>query len=98
MLLDWWGGGVNRYKHGNNFHKQWTHFYPFVTSIDIIRVIEALVVLVSLSQLMAAKMEEHILYMCGWVNGQILIVVTRLYSCMIHVDHLPSPLQDRDTD
>ena len=38
---------------------------------------EALVALENLSQLMAAKMDEPILHVRGYINGQILIAVTR---------------------
>ena len=53
---------------------------------------EALVVLVKLSQLMAAKIEEPILHMRGWINGRIAILVARKYSCMIRGARLTSPL------
>ena len=38
------------------------------------------VVLANLSQLVAAKMEEPIPYIKGWVNRLIAIAVLRLYS------------------
>ena len=59
---------------------------------------ETLVVLTTLSQLIAAKMDDPILHMQGWVNGGITIEVARVYSQIIHGDRLPSPLQDRDPD
>ena len=38
---------------------------------------EALVVLTTLSRLMAAKMDKPILYVTGWVNRQTEIAVAR---------------------
>ena len=58
----------------------------------------ALVVLMNLSQIMAAKIEEPILHMSGWINFQITINIARLYSHMICVAHLPSTLWDREPD
>ena len=45
---------------------------------------EALVVLVTLSRVMAAKMDEPILHVTGWVNGQITIAVARSYYRVLH--------------
>ena len=59
---------------------------------------KALVVLKHLSRIMAAKMEETVSNLHGWINGRILIAVTILYSCMIWGAHLPSPLRDRYLD
>ena len=59
---------------------------------------EALVVLINLSQLMEAKMEESILHVQGWANGWILIAVVISYIYMIHGSHLTSPLRDRDME
>ena len=59
---------------------------------------EDLIVLMNLSQLMAAKMEEPILHMCGWINGHIIITVARLYSHMICGAHLTSTLWYREPD
>ena len=56
---------------------------------------EALVVTVSLSELMAAKMDKTIFYVRGYINGCIAIASARSYSRMIRGDRLPSPLQDR---
>ena len=44
---------------------------------------EALVVLVTLIQVMAAKMDEPILHVTGWVNGRIAIAVARSYSWLL---------------
>ena len=57
---------------------------------------EALVVLTQLSQTMAEKKYNPFLYVQGWINGQIAIAVTRLYSRMIRRARLPSPLQDME--
>ena len=59
---------------------------------------EALVVLTNLIQLMAAKMDEPISHVHGWINGRIPILVARSYSQMIRGDRLPSPLRDREPD
>ena len=59
---------------------------------------EALIVLTNLSQLMAAKIEEPILHVRGWVNGRIAIKVGRSYSHMIRGARLPSPLRYRYPD
>ena len=45
---------------------------------------EPLVIFMNLSRLMAEKMDEPILYVCGWINYRIAIVVTKLYSQIIH--------------
>ena len=45
---------------------------------------------------MAEKIEEPVLNVRVWFNGQITIAITRLYSHTIHVDLLPSHLWDRD--
>ena len=70
----------------------------FVLSIYGVLGREALVVLAQLSRSMAEKMDEPILHVRGWINGRIEIAVERLYSRMIRVYRLPSPLQDRYTD
>ena len=59
---------------------------------------EAQVILTNLSPLMAAKMEEPISHMRGWVNGQIAIAVARSYSHMIRGARLPSLLRNREPD
>ena len=41
---------------------------------------EALVVIANLSQLMATKLYEPILYITGWVNVLVAITVARSYS------------------
>ena len=54
---------------------------------------EALVILEILSLLMAAKMEEPIWYVQGWVNSWIAITVARSYYHMIRGARLPSTLR-----
>ena len=67
---------------------------PFVISVDGMLGKKALVILANLSQIMAAKMDEPILHVRGWINGRIAIAFARLYSQMIHEDRLPSHLWD----
>ena len=57
---------------------------------------EALVVLANLSRLMAAKIDEPIFHVQGWINGRIAITVARSYSCIICGDILPSSLWDQE--
>ena len=73
-------------------------FFSIFISIDGILVKEALVVITNFSSLVAVKMEEPILHMRGWIYSWIEIAVTRSYSHMIFLDHLPIPLQDREPD
>ena len=47
---------------------------------------------------MEDKLKEPISQVRGWVNGRIAIVVACLYSRMISVDCLPSPIQYQDPD
>ena len=79
-------------KHGKHCHKERKYFSPFALSVDGMLGKEALVLLVNLSRLVAAKMEEPISYMRGWVNGRITIAVTISYSRMIRGARLPIPL------
>ena len=55
------------------------HFYIFVLSVNGIMVNEALLVLVTLSQIMAVKMDELVSCVTGWVNGWFVIAVTRSF-------------------
>ena len=52
-------------------------FSPFFLSIYGMLGREALVVLANLSELMAAKIDEPIFHMRGWINGRIAITVAR---------------------
>ena len=72
------------------------NFYLFVISVDGMLGKESLVVLVNLSQLMAAKMKESISHVHDWINDRIAITVAIMYSCMIRGACLHSPLWDRD--
>ena len=56
---------------------------------------EALVLLTTLSQVMAEKPKEPISHVCGWFNGHIAIVVMSSYFHMTYVAFLSSILQDR---
>ena len=84
--------------HGKRCHKQWKHFHPFVLSVDVMLGKEALVVLMNLSQLMTEKMDEPILHVQIWINGQVAIAVSRLYSCMIRGARLLSDIRYQDPD
>ena len=59
---------------------------------------EALVVLTHLSQLMVKKLKEPLSHVHGWVNVQIIIVLTRLYSRTICVVSLISTLRYWELD
>ena len=56
------------------------------------------VVLATLSRFMAAKMDEPILHVKGWVNGRIAITVTRSYSRVLRGARVPSPLRTQEPD
>ena len=94
-ILSWWEK-IKKYKHGKNYHDQQKKKSTFVISVNGFLGREALVVLANLSRLMAAKMDKPISHVRGWVNCQIKIAAARLYSQMIHIDQLPSPLRYRE--
>ena len=96
LLAQW--NKIKKDKHGKHCHDQQKHFYPFVLSVDGMLGREALAVLANLSRLMAAKMDEPISHVLGWINGRIIIAVVRSYSRMIRVAQLPSPMRDREPD
>ena len=73
-------------------------FSPFSISVDVMLGKEALAVLMTLSQLMAGKLEEPILQACVWVNNWITIVVLMSYYCINSVYSLTSTLQEKDMD
>ena len=81
-LLAWWET-IKKDKHGKHCHDQRKHFSPFVLSVDGMLGREALVVLANLNQIMAAKMDEPILHVWGWINGGISISFVISYSHMI---------------
>ena len=75
----------NKDKHRKHFHNQQKK-YPFVLLVDGMMVKEVQVVLATFSQLMAAKIDEPISQIKGWVNGRIEIGFTRSYSRLICID------------
>ena len=96
LLYQW--DNINKDNHGNHLHNQLKQFSNFVLSVDGMLSREALVVLANLSQLIADKMDEPILHVQVWINGRFTFMVVRLYSCMIRVARLVSPLRDQDPD
>ena len=58
-------------------------FYLFFFSVDGMLGKEAILVLITLSQLMTEKLNEPISHICGWVNRRITIAVARSCSRMI---------------
>ena len=81
-------------KHGKHCNERRKKVSPFFLSVDGMLGKEALVVLANLSRLVAAKMEEPISHVHGWVIGRIAIAVARSYSLMIRGAHLSITLQD----
>ena len=59
----------NKDKHGKHCYKKRTKFSPFVLFVHGMLGKEALVILDSLSQLMAEKMDEPISHVRIWFNG-----------------------------
>ena len=57
---------------------------------------EALVIVANLIRLMAAKINEPISHMRGWINVWISIAAVRLYSRIIRRARLPSHLRDQE--
>ena len=55
-------------------------------------------VLAQFSLIMAAKLDESIFHIRGWINGKIAIAVARSYSRIIFRARLPNPLRDRELD
>ena len=72
-----WRETVKKDKHGNHYHNQRKQFFLFFLSIDSMLTREALAVLAQLSQTMAAKMDEPIYHVQGWINGRIAIMFAR---------------------
>ena len=60
--------------------------FSVLLSVDYMMGKEALVVLATLSRLVAAKMDEPVLHVTGWVNKQILISFARSYSMVLQID------------
>ena len=78
-ILDCWEK-MNKDKQGNHFHEKRKHFSLFVISVAGMIGKEDLVVLVNLSRLVAAKMDEPILHVRDWINGRIAVAVVMSYS------------------
>ena len=87
---------TNKENNGQHKHEQRKNFSLFVSSVDGILGKEAQFVLATLSSIMAAKTEEPIFHVKGWVNFQIAITVTRLYSRMLHRAQFPILLRNRE--
>ena len=95
-LLDMWEK-TKKCNQGKHRHKQLKNASLFISDDGMLGR-EALVILTNLSRLMVAKTDEPILHMQGWINGQILIAVSRSYSHIICRYQPPSPLRDRYPD
>ena len=78
-------GETKKDKHGQACYYQMRHFSYFFLSVDGMMVKEALVVLATLSLVMAVKMDEPIFHITGWVNGRIAIVLAMSYSRVLHI-------------
>ena len=96
-FLDFWQD-QKKDKHGNHCQKRRKHFYLFVISVDEMIGKDDLILLENLSQLIAAKMDEPISLVRGWIKVLIEIAVVRSYSQMIRKDQPPSPLRYQETD
>ena len=62
---------IKKNKRRQHCHDQQKHFYFFVLLVDGMVGKEVQVILATLSQLMATKMDEPISYVKGWVTVQI---------------------------
>ena len=58
-------------------------FSPFSISVDGMMGKDLLVVLATLIQIMATKIDEHIPHVTVWFNGWIVIEFARLYSRLL---------------
>ena len=70
-------------------------FSSFVLLVDTIMGKEALIVLATLSQLMAAKMDKPIFHVKGWVSARTAIAVARSYSRLLRIARSPNPFLTR---
>ena len=77
---------TKKYKHGKVCYNQWSHFSPFVLSVDGVMGKEALVVLATLSRLMDAKLDEPIFHVTVWVKVGVVIMFARLYYRVLCVN------------
>ena len=75
-----------------------TNKSPFSLSLDGILGKEALVVLMSVIQLMVTKIEEPLSHVHIWVNILIAIAVSRSFSHIICRACLPSNLKNQEPD
>ena len=64
----------------------------FILSVDEMMGKDALVVPANLIWVVAAKMDEPILYITGWVNGRIESTIMTSYSRVLREDWYPSSL------
>ena len=87
-------GKIKNEKHGNNCYEQ-HNFSSFFLLVDTIMGKEALIVLATLSQLMAAKMDKPIFHVKGWVSARIAIAVARSYSRLLRIARSPNPFLTR---
>ena len=83
-------GKVKRYNNGKHYQNQRKNIPLFILSFDGMIGKEAQVLLNQSSGLMTEKLEEPISHMRGWVNGKIVIAVTRSHSRTLCGSHLPS--------
>ena len=97
VLLDWWET-TKKDNHINHCHDQQKYFSRFIFSVYGMLWREALVAITQLSQIIEAKIDEHISYVRGWINSEIAIAVSISYLHMIRGALLPSTLRDRDPD
>ena len=91
-------GKIKKDKHRQNFYNQQKDFSLFVLSVDDMMGMEAQVILVTFSQIMAVKMDGPILHAKGWIDGRIAIAIPRSYSRVIHQDRLSIPLRNQEPD
>ena len=77
-------------KHGHACYDKRRNFSPLVLSVDGMMGKEALVILSTLSRLMAVKMDEPISHVTGWVNDRIAISFARSYS-RVHTPQISIP-------
>ena len=74
---------IKKDKHGKHCYDQRKHFSPFSLLVAGMMGKDALFVLETMSQLMAAEMDETILNIKVWFNRRIAIAVTRSYSSVL---------------
>ena len=92
------GKKMKKDDHSKHWQEQRKKISPFAISVYCMLVREALVTLVNLSQLMAAKMDDPITYVRDLINGRISISDASSYSRMIHRALFLGPLRDQEPD